>query len=370
MTSLDPAVAPVPPARRRKSYPQRLYAFLVSPRLAIALLVGVLACCVVGVTVLRDERAWALVFSTLWFNGLLVLLAISSGAAFFTRIWKRRLTVVSGGLILFHLSFLALLGGVVYHSLFHFKGVMRLSEGETLANGKAESYDAVEAGRFFGFDRLRGETTLVKMHRDYKVSGDNKRAAYEIAVGEGERKTSSIIYVTEYLDTGGLRYFCLKEGYTVLVVMSDQQGRELYGAFVPLQSIMQQGGGHMYATGTPMAPAPFPFPQPPEHPRVQLQVTYWPAVVERTGQIEFKVSPPEGAAAPGAERKGLVQVGARFDAGDLAFVPREIRYWVGMDLRYDPGLPVIMGSLGFGLLGMVLTLVGRLRQGAAKKAAA
>jgi len=40
-----------------------------------------------------------------------------------------------------------------------------------------------------------------------------------------------------------------------------------------------------------------------------------------------------------------------------------------MDVRYDPGLVVNMGSLGFGLLGMVLTLVGRLRQGARKKSA-
>jgi hypothetical protein len=358
-----------PPGRRSQGAFQRLYAFLVSPRLAIALLVAVLACCLVGVTVVRGARAWELIFSTLWFNGLLVLLAISSGAAFFTRIWRRRLTLVSGGLILFHLSFVALLGGVVHGSLFHFKGVMRLTEGETLPNGELESYDRVEAGRFFDFGRLRGETTLVKMHRNYRIDGDNKRAAYEIAVGEGADTQSSIIYITEHMVAGGLRYFCSKEGYSVLVLLYDQQGREQYGAWVPLQSITQAGGGRLYATGSATAPEPFPFPAPPEAPRFQLKLTYFPSVVDREGQVDLEVSPlaPEGA---GAQlRKRMVRVGERFDAGDFALAPLEIRYWVSMDVRYDPGLAVIMGSMGFGLVGMVLTLAGRLRQGGRKKAA-
>src|SRR5512138_3627383 len=99
-----------PPARP-PSVLEGAYAILTSPKLAIALLVAVLACCLAGVTVVRDARAWELIFATLWFNGLLVLLAISSGAAPFTRIWRRKLPLVSAGMILFHLRFLALLGG-------------------------------------------------------------------------------------------------------------------------------------------------------------------------------------------------------------------------------------------------------------------
>lgn len=365
-----PPAAPPGPAGRRPPGPlQRLYAFLVSPRLAIALLVAVLACCLVGVTVVRDARAWELIFSTLWFNGLLVLLAISSGAAFFSRIWKRKLTLISGGLIVFHLSFMALLGGTVYDSLFHFKGVMRLTEGETLPNGELESYDRIEAGRFFDFGMLKGETTLVKMHRGYKVGGDDKRAAYELLVGEGDARTSATIYITEHLSAGGLRYFCSKEGYSVLVVMLDKDGNELYGAHVPLQSLPQAGGGRLYVTGSAMGAEPFPYPASPEPPRFRLLVTYWPSAVDRGGQVSFEVKPLEPDAPADRTRQGMVQVGERFDAGDAILVPQEIRYWVTMDVRYDPSLAVNMGSLAFGLLGMVLVLVGRLRQGARKKAA-
>jgi hypothetical protein len=59
-------------------------------------------------------------------------------------------------------------------------------------------------------------------------------------------------------------------------------------------------------------------------------------------------------------------VGVRFDAGDVALTPREIRYWVGMSVRYDPGLPIVLTSLCLALAGMVVTLVGRLRQGASR----
>lgn len=342
--------------------------FLTSPGLAIALLAVVLACCLVGVTILRGAHAGKLIFSTLWFNALLVLLALSSAAAFFSRIWKRKLTLVSVGTIVFHLSFAAMLGGIVYNRLFFFDGMLRLTEGETLPNGQLESYDRIDRGRFFESSRLRGETTLVRMHRNFKVDGGNKRAAYEIAVGEGASRPRSIIYVTEYLDFEGVRFFCSKEGYSILVVMSEKDGRVIYGAHVPLQSLKQADGSTLYAAGTADGPVAFAFPPPPEHPRAELQLSFRPnSVVERAGEVTFHVRPLGRDGAPGDERKGMVVVGWPFDAGDFTLSPGEIRYWVGMNVRYDPGLTVILASLCFGLGGVVVTFAGRLRQGARRR---
>jgi cytochrome c biogenesis protein ResB len=358
-------------AGRPRGLAGRAYAFLVSPRLAIALLVAVLACCVVGVTVYRGARAWELIFSTLWFNALLVLLALSSGAAFFSRAWRRKLTLVSAGMILFHVSFLALLAGVVYDGLFHFKGTMRLTEGETLPNGRLESYDVVEHGRFFDVGRLRGETTLRAVHQGYKVDGQDKRAAYEILVEDGERREQGTIYVTRHLDFGGVRYFPEKEGYSLLVVLYDKEGKEQYGAHVPLQSLKQAEGGHLYATGSATEASPFPFPPPPEPPRAELLLSYRPnTVADRAGDVGFTVWPPGSSGNAAGERRGQAVVGAKFDAGDFALSAKEVRYWVGMSVRYDPGLGVILASLCSGLAGMVLTFVGRVRQGAARRAAA
>jgi hypothetical protein len=368
MTSTDPSSSP--PSRRPQGLLQEVYAFLVSPKLAIGLLVVVLGCCLAGVTLVRGAEAGALIFATLWFNALLVLLAISSATAFFTRIWRRKLTLVSAGMILFHLSFAALLGGVVYDSLFSFRGVMRLTEGETLPNGQRESYDEVAQGRFFDPARLRGETTLVRMHTNYKVDGDNKRAAYELLVSDGASRTQRIIYITEYLDFEGLRYFCLKEGYSVLVVLSARGGPELFGAHVPLQSIRQEDGKFLYAVGSATEATSFAIPPPPDHPRADLRLTYFPSAEGRTGQVRLVVRPFGPTGQPLAEKQGLVQVGGLLEAGDLVVSPREIRYWVGVEVRYDPGLVIILSSLCLGLVGMVITFAGRLRQGGARKRAA
>jgi hypothetical protein len=101
---------------------------------------------------------------------------------------------------------------------------------------------------------------------------------------------------------------------------------------------------------------------------MHLLVSFRPnTVVERQGDVGFEVVPigPDGA--PGALRSGQVPVGGTFDAGELALAAPEIRYWVGMDVRYDPGLTVILASLCAGLGGMVITFVGRVRQGAGRR---
>jgi type IV secretory pathway VirB2 component (pilin) len=361
---LDPVAGARPPARSSRSRLRRAYDLLTSPKLALALLVVVLACCVAGVTMWRGEQAWRLVFSTLWFNALLVLLAVSSAAAFVTRVGRRKLTLVSAGMIVFHVSFAALLGGVVWNSLFHFNGLLRLTEGETLPNGHLESYDKVEAGRLFDPARLRGDTTLVRMHNRYEVDGMDKRAAYDVEVGEEETKTSGTIYVTRHLEHEGIRYLRSKEGFSVLVVLSDEDGKDVYGAFVPLQSHRQEWGGYHYMTGTATEARPFPFPPPPEQPRAHLVVSYRPdKETGRAGDVGLQFVPVDASGNLGAERTATARVGEVLDAGEFKLSVREVRYWVGMDVRYDPGLNVILGSLCTGLAGMVLTFIGRVRQG-------
>lgn len=353
---------------RRTGLARSAWTLLISPKLAIGLLVAVLACCVFGVTVVRGARAGELIFGTIWFNALLVLLAFSSAAAFFGRTWTRRLTLVSVGMILFHVSFAAMLGGIAWNRLFFFDGLLRLTEGETLPNGRYESYDRVDHGRLFDLSWFRGETTLVRMHFNYEVDGENKRAAYELEIGDGDALLHRTIYVAEHLDFEGFRYFCQKEGYSVLLVMSDLAGRELYGAHVPLQSLRQKDGNYQYATGTADGAAPILFPPPPEPPRAEVLVRYRPnSVAERTGDVTFELLPLDPAGQPEKERAGTVPVGGTFAGGAMTISPREVRYWVGINVRYDPGLGVILASLCFGLGGMVLTFIGRVRQGAARR---
>lgn len=332
----------------------------------MALLIAILACCLVGVTIFRGEKAWALIFSTIWFNAILVLLVVNVGFCFFGRIWRRKVTLISLGMILFHLSFVAMLGAIIYNSQFYFKGVIRLTEGETLPSGQLQSYDYVEHGRFFNFSRLRGETTLIRMYTGYKVDGIDKRAAYDISVGERNAKKRGIIYITKHLAYKGFRYFNDKEGYSLMVVLSDKEGRDLYAAHVPLQSLRQKNAAFFYTTGTKDGPGSFPYPQAPLKPLFSLQVAYQPdPAKERAGGALFWVWPLHSADARQGERavaEGKAVIGGMFHAGDYYLSAREVRYWTGMVVRYDPGLPLVLTSLWVGLGGMVMTFIGRMRK--------
>ncbi len=368
----EPEVFPLGPRYHPiHKFTRSIYDFLASSRLAMLLLVTILLCCISGVTLWRGVEAGRMVFGTLWFNALLVLLVVNIACCFFGRIWGRRITVVSLGMILFHLCFVSILLGVVYNSLFYFRGNIRLTEGESLPSGDPLSYDSFEQGRLFKFARLRGETTLVKMHSDYKVGSVDMRSAYEVAVGEGDNRTKGMVYITHKLSHNGFDYFNDREGYSLLLVLSDQLGRTLYGGHIPLQSIRQKDGNFKYSTGYRdgdiVRQDIILFPVPPEKPLMAVQLGYvLSKVKERAGEAEFELFPLDGGGKPLFDKllaKGKAPIGGQFTAGDYHLSAAEVRYWVGMTVRYEPGKPVVLASLWIGLGGMVLTTVGRMLRG-------
>ena len=343
---------------------RKLYDFLSSVRLALVLLVSILVICLVGTTFLSGDKAVKLVFSTLWFNALLVLLVINIACCFSGRIFGRLLTVISFGMILFHVSFVTILLGIVYNSLFYFRGTIRLTEGETLHSGDSNSYDKFSHGRFFSFLSVRGETTLKTVHHNYKVGMEDKRSAFEIEVGEQGDKKSGIIYVTHNLTHKGFSYYPDAEGYSLLVMLADAGGKDIYGAHIPLQSLKQKDKSYIYVTGSKEGAAPFPFPQEYAQPFMGLMLGLVPPVkLDRTGTVFYKAYPIVGDNYKLADEpvlEGKVNIGESFNAFSHGISVREIRFWSTMTVRYEPGKPLVLTSLWIGLLGMTITTLGRL----------
>lgn len=358
---LEPRYHPI------RKVPRAIYDFFASAQLAMVLLVAILACCLVGVTVFRGPRSGEMIFDTMWFNSLLVLLIVNVACCFFGRIWGRRITLISFGMILFHLSFVTMFVGIIYNSLFFFRGSMRLTEGETVQNGERGSYDAVAMGRFFNVLWLKGETTLNALHLGYKLDGVDKKRAYDITVGEGEAKKQETIYLTKNLDYKGFKFFPDQEGYAVLTVLYDKQGRELYGAYLPLQSLKHSDNSTFYTTGTKTGPGSLAFPYLPEKPLFDLQVAYRPDPVQEKSGTAFFMVKPLGSALKHMDQQAFQKsgtpLGAMYDAGDYRLSAREVRYWVSMKVSYEPGQIIVLSSLWVGLFGMILTTLGRMLKG-------
>jgi len=405
-----------------------IYDALASSRLAITLLIVILVSCVCGVTLFREQQAAEIVFRSVWFNGLLILLVINTACCFFGRMWGRKLTVISFGMILFHLSFVAMFLSIVFNSLFAFDGVLRLTEGETLSNRDPKSYDIAHPGFFFSYARLKGETTLLQVHRGYKVDGGDKLVAFDISLAEGGDTQNATIYVNNKFVHKAVEYIRDREGYSLLGVVNDRNGKELYGAHIPLQSYKQKDGSYIYGTGTNVEPGAINFPPENEGTLFGLQVDYftdnqkdrngrvrfrtWPAskkAVAHTGNAmsadvshasgsghtgdmipagvphgggagmttvsdnEFLAGGGHASGAPGSGSmtpvggqskpplaEGTVNVNEKFNFGEYQLYVPEVRYWVAMNVRYNPGKPFVLASLWVGLAGMIITTLGRM----------
>ncbi len=372
-SDIENEVYPVEPRFHPVNKTVRLiYGFLASAKLAMFLLIVILGCCLVGATVFCGQRAMEVIFSTLWFNGLLVFLIVNVACCFFGRIWGRKVTLISLGMILFHLSFVALFAGIIYNSLFYFRGSLRLSEGETLFNGRSDSYDHIEQGRFFNLSKFKGSTTLNKVQYNYVVGGQDKRIAYDVIVSNGAQTRHETLYILKPFDFNGFKYFRDKEGFSVLTILYDKQGKELYGAHVALQSMLLKENTYRYTNGTKDGAKYLPFPQPPSNPLINVNVTYQPDLKkERSGHVIFQVLPLENAADGKAENNEDIKtaIGAKYDAGMYDLSVKEVRYWAGMYVRYEPGQPIVLVSLWVGLFGMTLTTMARIFKRRTSKAA-
>ena len=61
--------------------------------------------------------------------------------------------------------------------------------------------------------------------------------------------------------------------------------------------------------------------------------------------------------------EGRAPIGKKVKTGDYYLSVKEVRYWVGMNVRYEPGKLIVLVSLWVGLSGMVITFIGRMRKG-------
>lgn len=407
---------------------RRIFDQLASAKLAMLLLVAILVSCLFGGMLLKGDAARQYIYGSLWFNGLLVLLVTNTACCFFGRMWGRRLTVVSFGMILFHLSFVVMFLAIVFNSLFSFNGILRLTEGETLSNRDPKSYDVANPGLFFSYARLKGETTLLKVHRGYRIDGVDKKIAYDIVIADGGIDKPGTIYINNKFEYKGVDYIRDQEGYSLLVIANDRQGRVLHGMHIPLQSYIQKNGTYVYGSGSKAGPGWFGFPPINGSPLFNLQLEY---LIEnrndRDGRVRFKVWPIPAAGGhtgspvsggmhgsggqtenikTGTEAHGSVNTGASSPHGidgmnvqpgggmsgsagggmhnagsgqigrpavdatvnvaeKVAYeayqlVAPEVRYWVSMNVRYNPGKPVVLASLWVGLAGMIITTFGRI----------
>jgi hypothetical protein len=133
----------------------------------------------------------------------------------------------------------------------------------------------------------------------------------------------------------------------------------------------KEDGSYIYTTGTKEGPAAFNFPPEPLSPLLGMNLAYRPDKnAEKKGDIYFDVYRLIKTALkqPGKPlNTGKVVVGEVFDTGNYRLKVKEVRYWVAMSVRYEPGKSIVLASLWVGLFGVTLTTLARMFKKPASK---
>jgi hypothetical protein len=377
------------------------FVFLRSTKLAIVLLVLVLLFSLLG-TILSPALGREIIFSSLWFNFLLILLIVNILFCNFKRI--KRLSVKSVlsvetvssvesvsplspltdertkrlhglnflslfGSIIFHFSFVLLFIGVIYNSLFFFEGGIRLTEGESLSCGDEQNYDWMRKGRFFKIVKLQdlGEIYFHKLYPSYYVKNDYKGVANKIVLRPGMNQSGSyqesnkkegIIYVNSPLKYKGFEFYQEMDGFSPLFVFRDEWRRVLGGGYAPLNAVRRSKGDFNYLGG-------FLFPL--ENPLYYIWSVYFPKTKNEKAKVFLEIkqifSPSQSMHQNGTYQgekgkrlfKGKVFLKEMASAGNFFISVDEIRFWSRMKIIYRPGLSLIFSSFWLALGGISLT---------------
>lgn len=294
------------------------------------------------------------------------------------------------GNLVFHLSVLGVLVGVAISNLWGFKGSVIVPEGSAFSNNLSQ-YDDFSAGAFFTPDALEPFTVWidrfdVAFERGQVQHGAARKfqAQARLASASGAPE-ARVLEVNTPIQPPGTMVNLIGHGYAPVVTVTDAQGNAAFSGpvvFLPQDSNFTSLG---------VIKAPDARPQ-----RVAFDAIFVPSQATAAGTGPRSTFPdldnPRlwGTAWQGApkaetgrpenvyslDKTGLTQVmdGAvplsfRLAVGEQVDLPDGttlrfdgVKRWTKLQISSTPGLPVVLGSVALGVLGLCLSLFVRTRR--------
>lgn len=177
--------------------------------------------------------------------GLLAISLVAGNIKRFKTIYQIEKTIVKArhlGSILFHLSLLVIISGIILNYLYKFEGIFALTEGQRAADTRAE-YFRVLAGPLYPdrFDRFTIE--LLDVNPAY-TSHDAQTEAAEIILRPigGEAPITGTILTNSPLKWHDLEFhFGALTGYSPEVLITDTAGTKIFRNFIRLSTRKEKG---------------------------------------------------------------------------------------------------------------------------------
>ncbi|GAA3512488.1 cytochrome c biogenesis protein ResB [Georgenia daeguensis] len=299
------------------------------------------------------------------------------------------------GNIVFHLSLIGILLSLAAGQLYSYRGQFIVVEGESFANSVVD-YDTFDPGTFFDPDLLEPFTfTLEKFESEFTVDAQARDFAATVGVTEPDGTTRrEVIKVNDPINTGGANVYLMGNGFAPKITVRDGAGEVAFagavpflpqdalytskgvikvpdvsvgeqlgltGAFLPTAMMAEDGSGAYSAHPQPDAPL--------------MVLTLWAGdlgldegvpqnvyVLDTDDMRQVYEEAPDGS--PGSADGGQQPVTLFLGPGDTVELPEglgtvtfeSLPRFVGLDLRYDPTLPYLLGSSVAAMLGLFASL--------------
>ncbi len=176
--------------------------------------------------------------------GLLAINLIFCKVKRFRSILKLEKTLLKArhlGSIIFHLSLLLIMAGVILNYLYKFEGIYGLTEGQT-ANDIAKDYHRQFNGPFYSEQSRRFAITLDKVYTDYVVEAKETNAVEVTLHSPLGDESTEVIYLNKPYEFNGLEFHLgPKNGYSPELLVSDTSGMVLFRSFVRLSTQKTDG---------------------------------------------------------------------------------------------------------------------------------
>lgn len=299
------------------------------------------------------------------------------------------------GNIIFHLSLIGVLLSLAAGQLYSYRGQFIVVEGESFANSILD-YDTFDPGTFFDPGSLEPFTfTLEDFESRFTFDALARDFAATVSVTEPDGTTRrEVIKVNDPMDAGGANVYLMGNGFAPRITVRDGAGEVAFsgpvpflpqdsvytskgvikvpdvstgeqlgltGVFLPTAMMAEDGSGAYSAH--PQANAPL------------MVLTLWAGdlglddgvpqnvyVLETADMRQVYEEAPDGS--PGSAEGGQGPVTLFLAPGESVELPEglgtvtfeSLPRFVGLDLRYDPSLPYLLGSAVAAMLGLSASL--------------
>lgn len=295
------------------------------------------------------------------------------------------------GNIVFHLSFVLMLGGLAWNSLWGYRGDVIVVEGAAFSNNLTQ-YDDFRAGPAFRPTDLAPFTVWVdQFHVRFETGPVQRGAAREfsaqvrVAAQPSDEPAPRTVEVNHPLDVAGAQIHLVGHGYAPVVTVTDPRGQVAYSG--PVVFLPQDGnftslgvvkapdarprrlGFEGFFLPTAIVDAGGPRSVFPDALAPELFLNAW------SGEPRVETGRPESVYS--LDKDGLEQMrGAdgriitfRMAPGHVVDLPDgstvsfdDWRRWTKLQVSDEPGLWLVIGSVGTAVAGMMLSLYVRPRR--------